>query len=124
MTIIDEGKQLRAEAAKLRPDRRRRYPPEYRQRVLDWVERATAAGFTRADCGRVVGIKTWRFHCWREEPELVAIKETRDDVALVPVAVVPSTTVVTTLLSMTAPSGHRIDGLTLQQALMLLRELA
>src|SRR5262245_26151143 len=124
MTIIDEGKQIRSEAGRLRPDRRRRYPPELRRRVLEWVERAVAAGVTQTDCGRVLGIKTWRFHCWRAEPELIAIKETRDDVALVPISIVASGASATgaTMLSLTAPSGHRIDGLTLPQVLAVLRE--
>lgn len=40
VTITDEGKQLRLEAAKLRPDRRRRYPDELLLLVLDLGRRS------------------------------------------------------------------------------------
>jgi hypothetical protein len=44
MTLYDEGKLLRREVDKLRPDKRRRYPQELRQRILSWVERAMDEG--------------------------------------------------------------------------------
>jgi hypothetical protein len=40
MTILDEGKTIRAEVAKLRPDKRRCYSDELQARILDWVGRA------------------------------------------------------------------------------------
>jgi hypothetical protein len=122
MTIFDEGRQLRYEAAKLRPDRRRRYPDELRRRLVDWVQRAITAGLTEADCGKLVGIKTWRFRCWRATPELATTKEQREPLALVPIAI--TTTASSAGISLVAPSGHRIEGLTLEQAVALLRELA
>jgi hypothetical protein len=122
MTIIDEGKQLRLEAAKLRLDRRRRYPIELRRRLLDWVERATAAGFSEAECGKAVGIKTWRFKCWRQAPEPTEAKEDDESLSLVPIHITEAA--VESGLTVVAPSGHRIEGLTLEQVVALLQELA
>src|SRR5262245_50442099 len=122
MTIFDEGRQLRYEAAKLRPDRRRRYPNDLRRRLVDWVARAIAAGLTEADCGKLVGIKTWRFRCWSVTPKLTTTEEERDPLALVPIAV--TTEPAAAGISLVAPSGHRIEGLTIEQAAALLRELA
>src|SRR5438132_14435574 len=67
MTIADEGKQLKSEVAKLRPDKRRRYPAELRRRILDWVARAEVEGLPIYECGRALGINTWRFQLWREK---------------------------------------------------------
>jgi hypothetical protein len=121
MTIFDEGRQLRFEAAKLRPDRRRRYSNELRRRLVDWLDRAVAAGLTEADCSKLVGIKTWRFRCWRATPRLTTTSEEREPLALVPIAV--TTAAASAGLSLVAPSGHRIEGLTIEQVVALLREL-
>lgn len=45
-----------------------------------------------------------------------------EPVALVPIRVTPMPT--GNVLALVAPSGHRIEGLTLEQAVALLRELA
>jgi hypothetical protein len=121
MTIIDEGKQIRSDVTKLRLDRRRRYSPELKRRILDWVERARAAGMRRCECGKVLGIKTWRIKTWqRAEP--AAVTAPVETLALVPIetpAWVPMTgpTVVT-------PAGYRVEGLAVEQIAALLRELA
>jgi hypothetical protein len=117
MTIIDEGRQIRGEVAKLRPDRRRTYSPELKQRILDWVRRAMATGMLRSDCGHVLGIKAWRIKTWQEEPATGA-----EAVALVQIetaawAASGGPTVVT-------PSGYRVEGLAVEQIATLLRELA
>src|SRR5262249_58965506 len=92
MTIIDEGKQLRLEAAKLRPDRRRRYPSEFRRKVLGWVDRAVAVGFTEAECGKALGIKTWRFTCWKRAPALTEEAEASEPLSMIPIGITSSTT--------------------------------
>lgn len=106
---------MRAEVAKLRPDKRRRYPADLRRRILDWVARAETAGLPIYECGRTLAIKTWRFQMWR------AAKEEPQPLALVPIETplrFASTVVVV------APSGHRVEGLALDQVVALLRELA
>jgi len=133
MTPFDEGKLLRREVVKLRPDKRRRYPAELRQRILSWVDRVTDAGGTECECAKILGVKTWRFTAWRrwdareaqdaqrasEAPRAAASPE---PLALVPVEVpafsmMPNPAIVT-------PAGYRIEGLSLEQMVAVLRELA
>jgi len=128
MTILDEAKQLRSEIAKLRPDKRRRYPEELRQRILAWVARAVASGQLESDCSKAIGVKTWRFTTWRrlEASELARSREPqgpgREPLALVPIEVpmMPASAG----LIVVSPSGYRVEGLSLEQATTLLRELA
>lgn len=135
MTVIDEGKLLRNEVAKLRPDKRRRYSDKLRARILGWVERATADGMTEPECSRFLGVKTWRFVMWRRAavrrdtleakppvPELEPEPVEPESLALVPIEVtgLPMSAAIT----LVAPSGHRVEGLTLAQIAELLRELA
>ena len=118
MTIADEGKQLKSEVAKLRPDKRRRYPGELRGRILDWVARAEVAGLPIYECGRMLGINTWRFQLWRQE---VRGLEEKQPLALVPIE---TPLPLASMVVVVAPSGHRVEGLSLQQVALLLQELA
>src|SRR5262245_36039712 len=103
MTIIDEGKQIRSEVSKLRPDKRRRYPDELRAQILDWVGRATAAGMTEHECARAIGVKTWRLTLWRRA---MMSKPISEPLALVRVEV--PTTADTVGLCLVAPSADPI----------------
>jgi hypothetical protein len=119
MTILDEGKQIRSEVAKLRPDKRRRYPDGLRARILDWVGRATAAGMMECECSKAIGVKTWRFTLWRR----ASVAKPKDEsLALVQIET-PQIEFRPAGLSMVAPSGYRIEGLALAQVIVLLREL-
>src|SRR5689334_22073443 len=120
MTLYDEGKLLRREVDKLRPDKRRRYPKELRRRSLSWVERAMDVGMQEHECSKRVGVKTWRFTTWRRraareesaEVETEATAETSGEtapLALVPIEVPPLPTMVG--VSLVTPSGYRIEGL-------------
>jgi hypothetical protein len=130
MTIDEEGKQLRNEITKLRPDKRRRYGAALRARILAWVDRAGASGIDEVECSRRLGVKTWRFIMWRRRVDLIAERqqvEQAPPVEHAPLALVPVE--VPALLSasgitLVAPSGYRIEGLALDQAAALLRELA
>jgi hypothetical protein len=116
MTILDEGRLIRNEVAKLRPDKRRRYPDELRARILDWVTRAAASGVTESECSKAIGVKQWRFTMWRRLP--LAQRET---VALVRVETPSSPLAQMTVVT---PTGIRVEGIGLDQVIRLLRELA
>lgn len=124
MTLLEEAKQLRAEFGKLRPDKRRRYSETQKARVLDWLARSEAAGGTELEASKLLGIRTWRIRTWRREAarEPVVREPVRrpEPLALVPIAITMPTT---TLLVVVAPSGYRIEGLSLEQAVAALREL-
>lgn len=118
MTILEEAKQIRSEVSKLRPDKRRRYPDALRRRILDWVRRAVAEGMFEPACSKAIGVTSWRFTIWRRAEE----RAPRDEsLALVPVEVPMLAT--SSGLTLVSPSGHRIEGLSVEQAAMLLREL-
>ena len=121
MTIDDEGKQLRAEISKLRSGNRRRYDVALRQRILEWIGRAAAAGLDEPSCSRQLGVKAWRFKLWREyvvKPAEVAPK------AMTRIEVDEVTGAGTGGIALVAPSGYRVEGLALGQVATLLRELA
>lgn len=116
MTILEEGRLIRSEVAKLRPDKRRRYPEELRARILDWVTRAMTSGVLEADCAKVIGVKKWRFTTWRRTPTVRS-----ESLALVPLEI-PA--IATTPVAIVSPSGYRVEGLGLAEIVRLLRELA
>jgi hypothetical protein len=122
MTISDEGKQLRNDVARLRPDKRRRYSHELRGRILDWVKRATATGMTEPECAKAIGVRAWRFTLWRRDAMAVA-DEYAKSLALVQIET-PAFELTPAVIAVVAPSGHRVEGLSLGQVITLLRELA
>lgn len=76
---------------------------------------------TEAECSKLIAVKTWRFVLWRRE----VARRTKTEAA--PLALVPiQITGAPTSASMTvvAPSGYRVEGLTLTQVVELLRGLA
>lgn len=121
MTISEEGKALRAEILKLRPDKRRRYSGDLRRRILDWVERACAAGMMESECGKALGMKTWRFRMWRQVAGRPA-KSEGEALAFVPIDT--STLLGMPRAALVTPSGYRVEGLAMEQLAALLRELA
>lgn len=120
MTIIDEGKQLRTEVAKLRPDKRRRYGEALRRRILDWLARCNAEGMPDFECSKMLGIKVNRFTVWRQHEARVA-HEDREALALVPVE---SPLLASSTITLISPSGYRVVGLAIGQLAALLRGLA
>jgi len=122
MRLLDEGKRLRAEVAVLPRGRGRKYPRQLRHRILDWVGRALAKGLTETDCGDALGIPMHRFEMWRESDRA---SETASVPAETPTELVPVE--VSGLspggLVLVAPSGDRVEGLTVEQAIALLKAL-
>jgi hypothetical protein len=117
MTILEEGKQIRSEVAKLRPDKRRRYRDELRRRILDWVDRAMQTGLMDHECSKAIGVRTLRFTMRRRAKERPAPDETLELVRVE----MPQTAMST--ITLVAPSGHRVEGLGVEQVAALLREL-
>jgi hypothetical protein len=121
MTIVDEGKQIRSEVAKLRPGQARRYPEELRRRILDWVERARSSGLLETDCSYAIGIRTGLLTSWRDREHWRTAEE--EPLALVPIET-PPLAAIGVGLALVAPSGHRVEGLAIDQVVVLLRALS
>lgn len=114
MTLADEGNRLRLEILRLGDSTSRRYPPEIRGRILDWVERAKLGGMSKTECSDLLGVPMQRVAAWRAQLEPMPK-------ALVPVEVRQEAETPARSLSFVAPSGHRIEGVSISEAVSLLR---
>ncbi|MGE3765572.1 MAG: hypothetical protein AB7L94_25170 [Kofleriaceae bacterium] len=126
MTIIDEGKRLRRDISTLRSDRRRRYPVGLKQRILSWVSRAVGDGMMESECARVLGVKSYRFVMWRREEAPLAMPDVpaSESLALVPIELTESpmlSTISTSGVTLVSPTGYRVEGLTVDQVVDVLR---
>src|SRR5688500_3942804 len=117
MGIADEASRLRVEVIRLGTATGRRYSSRnLRQRILRWVERAKRSGMSERDCSERLGIPQRQFHRWR-------VAEGAPEQALVPVEVASDESRNEGSIAFVSPNGYRIEGLTIGQAIVLLRAL-
>lgn len=126
MTLLDEAKQIRNEVLHLREGAGRRFGSKLRGEILDWVGRAEESGMTFPEACRAVGVMTQRVKDWRcgrrrDRPALRSGRDARGTVAMVPVSVREPQGAEVGSITFGTPSGHTISGLTLDQAIGLLR---
>ena len=129
MTLSEEAKEVRNEVARLRPKRGRKYTRTFRQRVVDWYRRATESGMLASECMHALGLSLVLVEKWRDEERRIAATIVPEPViprptattALVPVAIRGDELPFGPMISFSAPGGYRIEGLTLDQAIGLLR---
>jgi hypothetical protein len=131
MTFNEEAKQIHAEVAALKPGRDRKYTKQLRERVLDWMQQARDEGLFEIEASRRIGVPLTRIEGWRAAdrerantivPVLSAPRAT-SETALVPVCICDESPFGPSLCFWT-PSGYRIEGLSFDQALGLLRAFA
>jgi transposase-like protein len=105
---------LRAALASHEPGRGRRYSPDLKARIIEFAQSRRGEGASWAEIAGEIGIgfETLAGWCMAAEPK------TR---AMVPVRVVPDRDEVT--VSVVSAGGHRIEGLTLPEAIAVLRAL-
>jgi hypothetical protein len=128
MTLSEEAKEIRSEVARLRPKRGRKYKREFRQRVVDWYARAQESGMLASDCMHAVGLSIVLIEKWRDAERRIAatmvpspeVPRPSASTALVPV-VMRDDLPFGPMIAFSAPGGYRIEGLTLEQAIGLLR---
>ena len=118
MTLAEEGNRLRLEILRLGDPRKRQYPEELRAKILDWVERSKLDGTNEDSCAETLDVPRQRFSSWRSWRRSV-----RTQKALVPVEIRDEGKPFGPL-AFVAPSGHRIEGLTIGEAIALLRAFA
>jgi hypothetical protein len=128
MTLTEEANEIRSEVEALRKGPGRKYSKALRERVLSWLKRADDEGLYEADWLQL-GIPLPRLMAWREEKRIAAtvvpepvIPRPTESTSLVPVAMRESELLpFGPMISFSAPGGYTISGLTLDQAIGLLR---
>lgn len=139
MNVTSEERLIRRWIDQLRPfGRGRTYTPRLRERIIKFIELAKAAGINEVDCCKSIGVSPTSVRSWRraEERELPseaaaeAAFETPLEISvepltkeLVPIEVTPSPLQLGGGLSLVTPRGFRVEGLSLEQAFALVREL-
>lgn len=126
MTFAEEGNRLRLEIVRLGDPKTRRYSDELRKRVLDWAARAKQGGMKERECAELLDIPRQRLIAWRSERSWRGARRGPIDTkALLPVEVrqEPAAAPFGPLAFVT-PSGHRVEGLTIGEAIALLRTFA
>ncbi len=88
----------------------RRYPPDVRRQVVAWVACERAAGRCWGALSDELGIPVSTLVRWSSRPRAL------------PVVVETPRSPSASMVSMVSPSGWRIEGVTLEQALALLGE--
>ena len=110
-----EARALRGELAAHDRGRGKRYPEALRTRVTAWLRHQVARGAAIQAAAAVIALDSETARRW--------LRATTSPVTtLVPVEVVAAADAERTV-SVVSPSGHRVDGLTLDEAAALLRRL-
>jgi hypothetical protein len=107
----DEAVALRRELGRIGTRRGRCVPPELKARVSAWIRARRAAGRAVAELAAELGIAAGTVLRWSND----AVR------AIVPVQLVPDATLAT--VAVVSPAGFRIEGLSLADAVCVLREL-
>jgi hypothetical protein len=118
-----EAQQIRRMIGKLGARARtQRLPETIRQQVLAYVERGRGAGVRWRALAAAVHLSVSTIHRWRWSTEASLPVS-----ALVPVALAPTGAAGPSngsSLTLVTPSGHRIEGLTVHDAMVVVRALA
>ena len=116
MSISDEANKLRVDIVRCGTSHGRRYPSGLREQILAFIQHAKSAGMAVSESCRRLGISSKQLSNWR------AAIRAAEPKALVPVKVIDE--VPWTMLSIVAPNGYRVEGLSAEQAIELMRALA
>ena len=108
-----QGEKLRRELDQIGTRRGRCVPAELKQRASAWISRRRAEGSTVSELASELGIAVGTVLRWSGDVSRRGI---------VPVEIVPDA-VVSKGVCVVSPSGFRIEGVTLAEAALLLREL-
>ncbi len=120
MTLAEEGNRLRLEIVRLGDPAKRQYPEELRKKILDWVARSKEEGKNERECAEVLDISRQRFITWRSwrQPH---VRQPREPKALVAVEVREDAAAPLGPIAFVTPSGFRVEGLTIAEAMSMLR---
>jgi hypothetical protein len=110
-----ELRQLRRAIAAVQRRRRRRYPAKLRARISAWVAKRRAKGAWWCDVARPLGVPASTLKRWAEPSPTAPLALRPVDVIDVPL---PGT------VTLVSPTGLRIEGVTIDAAIAILRGLA
>jgi hypothetical protein len=108
---MDEARHLRRELDRIGTRRGRCVAPELKARARAWIAEQRARGRRVADIAAELGVAPGTVHRWSEG----GVR------AIVPVRVVPDEA--PSVVAIVSPSGFRIEGIALADAVRVLREL-
>lgn len=117
MSISDEANKLRVDIVRCGTAHARRYPPGLKEQILTFIDHAKSAGMAVHESCRRLGISPKHLSNWRasiraeQTQALVAVRVVDEDAPRQHVVFV-------------APSGFRVEGITVMQAIELMRALA
>jgi hypothetical protein len=118
MTLAEEGNRLRLEIVRLGDAAKRQYPEELKTKVLDWVARSRQSGLTEGACAELLDMPRQRFVAWRSWRASVGKAPSRK---FVPVEVREEVPKPFAAVSFVTPNGYRVEGLTIAEAIAILR---
>mgnify|MGYP001189060059 CR=1 FL=1 len=128
LVLGDADQKLRPALRDRERGRGKRIAPSVRRLVLAHVARRQRGGDSLRVLSAELGIGFETLRRWLAAPASASTRQRRrkrPPAALVPVAVVPALTAARArLVSVVSPSGYRVDGVTLDEAALLLRALA
>ena len=119
--MMDEGTRLRREVMAHGPRTRgARLPGELRRRIAEYAAAERAHGVTMREIAARTGVSHESIRLWMRGLQRVP----RETTALVPVVVREMPVMSESAISVIAPGGYRVVGLTVEMAADLLRALA
>src|SRR5262245_48732287 len=122
MKTKNEGKQLRAAIA-ARPQRRLRLSAELRQKTSAYARQRKAEGASVAGIARELGVSQPTVAHWLTSKGSVAMEVVGQPPRVRPFREVIVEGRASTTLRVVSPSGYRVEGLSLEEAAMMLRAL-
>ena len=111
-----ELRDLRRELAAQERGPGRHYPGELKARVVAWARRELARGAAAGPTATAIALDPRTLNAWLETAAQHA------SVSLIPVEVMPPPAARPSL-AVVSPAGYRIEGLTLDEAIAVLRRL-
>lgn len=102
----------------------RRYEPLERERILAEIGRLESRGLSLTAACEAAGVSTRSLRRWQEAPDGEVRLRPVEVTAVVPAAPREPGSVAHPVLSLVAPGGYRVEGLSVESAATLLRALA
>ena len=124
MTLDEEANRLRIELVRLGEGHGRRYPPGMKKQILAWVERARRAGMKPSECGARLGLLPRQLSSWKAQLQAPHVLKAQPPKKFAAVELDEEASTATASIAFVAPSGFRIEGITVAQAVELMRALA